>query len=224
MKFPAITKAQGFFLSVICILIYDYGFYQYHVYCMDRPPVWTDWDARIFFMGAIIHMMYYLPTAGILVFFGKTVEGAYWEEGLCMVPNLLHFTIHAFGFALLWGVKLLGEHLVGSQSKVLVEIFKDQQKPAMPNYNYNVEMSHGRATLDRAMNSFLFWFFGWKNGERHLVMMRFGFRMLLVAVAWTSVGGLTTYTNRKANEALEKTNQILDDTARDLSQKLGPSQ
>jgi hypothetical protein len=223
MKFPAISKTQGFFLSIICILVYDFGFYRYHVYCMDRPPTWTDWDARIFFAGAIIHMMYYLPTAGILVFCGKTVEGGYWEEGVCFVPNVLHFTIHMWGFPLLWGMKLLGEQLAGSQSRILAEIFKDQQKPGMPNYNYNVPMSHFRATLDRALNGFLFWFFGWKKGEREFVMMRFGFRMLLVAVVWTSVAGLGAYTNRKANEALERTNQFLDDASKGVVEKIEPT-
>lgn len=211
MGFPNIDKTQGFLFSLPCISIYYYAFHLYNMYWFGYTPDMSLWSTRIFIIGATMHMMYVIPATeeGVLTFGAKALSKT-WSDGIVFVPNLLHFTIHAFNFAILWGLTLAGSGGWVGRNHVNAEVFTHQM---MPSYVRTTRMTKLGADADRATNAFLFWLFGWKNGEPHLVLMRFGFRLMLVDYLWiTGIGAfncLQVWTAQTAEQGAGRINSLL---------------
>lgn len=220
MRFPDITKFQGFLLSIPCIAFYWYLFHLYNTYYFDSVPSLDTLNGKVFLLGATIHMMYVIPAGETAtVTFGAKSRDQFWSDGVVFVPNILHFTISAFNFAILWGIALVGATYQAGRSYVNAEVFTHQM---LPTYTRTTHMSKIGADVDRAANAFLFWLFGWRNGEPHLVLMRFGFRLMVIAYIWATLTGVFDQGQRQVSRVVDSTTNAIHSTINDFAQNYTP--
>lgn len=184
MRFPHISKLEGVLYSLPCIAIYYVAFHLYNVHYLGVTPTLDAWSTKILIFGATMHMMYYLENGGQLTFGTQRIE-TYWRDGVCFVPNIFHFTLN-WHFALIWGVKVKNDIRKNEESHKLDVLIN----PLLATTRHNVEMTPLQSMVDRGLTAILLWLFiGWKQGETHLMMMRVGFRLIVVAYVMATVQG-----------------------------------
>lgn len=204
MQFPNITKGQGFWISIPFIAIYCLVFYLYNIWKLDQTPTLDMWSTRIFLVGAILHMMLYLRDGGWLTY-GSKRTNTFWSDGVCFAPNFLHFTVQAFNFACFWGIQT-DDVDTRQQNNVDVVV-----SPFLASTKHNVSMSHTASVIDRSITAFLVWLLvGWKKGEGHLTMMRFGFRLMLVGYALATASALWNHGAKEVSKFTAQGNSAVN--------------
>lgn len=204
MQLPNITKGQGFWISIPFIAIYYLVFYLYNLWKLEQVPTLDMWSTRIFLVGAILHMMLYLRDGGWLTY-GAKRTGTFWSDGVCFAPNFLHFTVQAFNFACFWGIQT-DDVDTRQQNNVDVVV-----SPFLATTRHNVQMSHTASVIDRTLTAFMVWLvFGWKKGEGHLTMMRFGFRLMLVGYILATVSALWNHGTKEVSKFAAQGNSAVN--------------
>lgn len=195
VAFPYISKSEGAKLSPLFIGVYVVLFYVYSWFRLGYWPHLFAGYTLLAIVGATIHMMAYLEKGGWLTW-GSKQTNVFWEDGVCLIPNALHFTVQAFGFACFWGIKPNQEDIRYEEQNVEVQF-----NQLLPITQHQVQMSHAASVVDRGFTAFFLWLlFGWKKGEKYLFMMRFGFRLMVVAYIWVTFVALYDHGRRRVEQ------------------------